>query len=1030
MSVSRRIELSFRRPGIALTSRWVGLFLLALLTAGCSDPDPPEPAVQEPPIPAVSPPPSPTPLPDEKTEQIRADEQHRYAEHLERGASLYLRIEQHGVDVRIEITRAAEILRCVDLRIGSEGVEEVWWIAPESALYGISIIAAGAGSYTVIAARQPSPTADQTLRSRAQDAASKAMGGHQCGKAAALDTAKAAELWNESDDTWQEALAWAEAGRTAEPSDQKEAVAWLSRALELFRELDRPGQQTRVLLRRAQTFKGLGQLRRALADLHQAIELSTQHQDLRREARGRNDLAVLHLQRGDFDKAIANYGRAVDLWHQMGRGNEAKALNGLAEVYMRLGEMGQARAHLDRALKINDPHNYSRTLMLSGWWHYLEKDADGALDSYQDAWRYSSSRNDRRSAAGLFDRMGSAHVLQRDWLLAELRYKQALAILEPKGPRLDLAHTLSNLAALSLENDGSTEGLTYCSRALEIFRRQGDRDSESHALWIRARLHLALDDLHSAQKDLADAIDLLENLRQTAGPPTFRASFLAERIEIHRLYVEVLMTLHQEQGDRDWDLRALNASERARARSLLDLLSEAGIDRQEVAPEWLDQERWLTAEIAALDTLASTGQDFELRRTAERHLEERLREREALLQRMRQASQSASPLSPLRTLEVREVSKLLDDDTLLLTYGFGSKHAFLWWIDSSGRVGSSPLGEVNRIEQWAEDWSHLLSDPDRDWDWRLRGQRARDLRDVLLGPATKAIGRARRLVIVGDGALRSLPFAALPALDDDGKYLIATHEIVYLSSASTLALMRQRIENRPLAPEPLFAVGDPVYDLRDDRLEDPLRNKTPGKSDRLKHSEIEVQQILAVAAPDCQSCALLGFDANITMFQATDLSPYRILHFAAHSKIDLETPDLSAIRLSCYDRTGKKQDNHLLSFHRIFHLDLPAELVVLSACSTALGEELPGEGLIDLSRAFNHAGIPRSVMTLWDVQDKSTSILMSRFYEGLFQRRLPPAAALRHAQLSMIDDGWEPYQWAPFVLQGEWRPFMVLDADD
>jgi len=125
---------------------------------------------------------------------------------------------------------------------------------------------------------------------------------------------------------------------------------------------------------------------------------------------------------------------------------------------------------------------------------------------------------------------------------------------------------------------------------------------------------------------------------------------------------------------------------------------------------------------------------------------------------------------------------------------------------------------------------------------------------------------------------------------------------------------------------------------------------------------------------------------------------------------------------SLADRTGHPQ-NGFLRLYDIYNLRLASDLVVLSACRTALGGEIKGEGLIGLTRGFLYAGAPRVVATLWEVDDRTTSELMKRFYEGMLARGERPAAALRAAQTAMWKtSGWNaPYYWAAFTLQGEWR---------
>jgi CHAT domain-containing protein len=126
--------------------------------------------------------------------------------------------------------------------------------------------------------------------------------------------------------------------------------------------------------------------------------------------------------------------------------------------------------------------------------------------------------------------------------------------------------------------------------------------------------------------------------------------------------------------------------------------------------------------------------------------------------------------------------------------------------------------------------------------------------------------------------------------------------------------------------------------------------------------------------------------------------------------------------LSLVDEKGKPQ-NGFLRLHDVFNLNLPAELVVLSACQTGLGEEVKGEGLVGLTRGFMYAGSPRVVVSLWSVDDEATSQLMAKFYKKMLQDGLKPAAALRAAQLELWQQQrWQsPFYWAAFTLQGEWR---------
>jgi CHAT domain-containing protein len=189
----------------------------------------------------------------------------------------------------------------------------------------------------------------------------------------------------------------------------------------------------------------------------------------------------------------------------------------------------------------------------------------------------------------------------------------------------------------------------------------------------------------------------------------------------------------------------------------------------------------------------------------------------------------------------------------------------------------------------------------------------------------------------------------------------------------------------------------------------------------LPFSRLEALAVAAHAAPSSLLQAT-DFDASVEVATSGRLSDYRIVHLATHGLINTSRPELSGLALSLVDREGRSRDG-FLRLNTIYNLRLSADLVVLSACQTALGKEVAGEGLIGLTRGFMHAGARRVLASLWQVNDAATAELMKHFYTGLLQQRLSAAAALRQAQRRMAaDPRWSaPYFWAGFVLQGDWQ---------
>jgi CHAT domain-containing protein len=194
------------------------------------------------------------------------------------------------------------------------------------------------------------------------------------------------------------------------------------------------------------------------------------------------------------------------------------------------------------------------------------------------------------------------------------------------------------------------------------------------------------------------------------------------------------------------------------------------------------------------------------------------------------------------------------------------------------------------------------------------------------------------------------------------------------------------------------------------------RSLGPAGLRRLTGSRLEAE-IIAELVPRDRRLVALGFDANRKLLLGGTLGRYRILHLAGHG---LAHPGFPGLVLSLYDEGGRRVDG-LIRSYELYGTELSAELVVLSACSTGLGDEIRGEGLLGLSRGFLYAGASQVLASLWDVDDRATAELMAHFYRALLRDGDPPARALRRAQRALRGDpAWSaPHFWAGFVLQGD-----------
>jgi CHAT domain-containing protein/tetratricopeptide (TPR) repeat protein len=645
-------------------------------------------------------------------------------------------------------------------------------------------------------------------------------------------------------------------------------------------------------------------------------------------------------------------------------------------------------------------------------------------------------------------------------------YEQATAIYREVKDWTGEGRALNNLGMAYDKLGRYEQAIGYSKQATAIYREVKDRAGEAYSLHSMARAERSQGNLLVARTYIEECLKLAESLRSDLLSPTSRASLLATVQSSYQLYTDVLMRQHQADPTKGFDALAIETSERQRARSLLDLLTESHSDvRQGVDATLIERERTLAKQ------LNDKAQQLALATKPEHSatLKQEVSQLETDLERAQDAIRKASPryaaLTQPQPLKLKEIQAQLDADTLLLEYALGEQRSYLWAITRDSLM-SYELPKEELIEKNARRVHELLSarsttkrgEPTLERQERIRQAEAqlpataKALSQTLLAPVAAELGN-KRLVVVADGALQYIPFAMLPhPATGKSEPLIVSHEIVSLPSASALAIQRAELAGRQPAQKVLAVIANPVFDRTDERLKslapqaidnqqaqtfasgdarsiEHLAEESDGKAGttrglvipRLPFTRQEATRLLALT-PKNASFGAMDFQANRETVLKGDLSQYRYVHFATHGLLDSERPGLSSLVLSMVDEQGKQQDG-FLRLHDIYNLKLPAELIVLSACQTGLGKEIKGEGMEALARGFMYAGAARVVVSLWSVNDRATAELMTKFYQKMLKRGERPAAALRAAQVEMWrQKQWQsPYYWAAFTLQGEWR---------
>jgi CHAT domain-containing protein/tetratricopeptide (TPR) repeat protein len=852
--------------------------------------------------------------------------------------------------------------------------------------------------------------------------------------------------------------------------EMKDALELHSTALSIRRSVGDSRGVAESLHNIGIVYSSLGDTQKALEKYNESLPLKRAGGDRRGEAITLSSIGLIYWALGDTQKALEMYNESLPIRRAVGdRSGEAITLNNIGLAYFSLGEMQKAMEKYNEALVITrDIGNRSGEILILngiGTVYLSLGEKQKALEKYNEALPISRAIGDRSTEAGTLCNMGMSYSLLGEKQIALDMLNEALPLSRAVGNRKLEADILYNIAHILNSLGKPEKALAIYNDALLICRAVGDRAGEAYLLFGIARAEQNRGNLTQARQYSEESINLIESLRANIGAQELRASYLASRQEFYHSYIDVLMQLHEQNPAAAFDAEAFAINERARARSLLELLTEVSADiRQGADSSLLDRERSLRQRLktkADVQTSLLSGDhtSSQAQETAG-EIASITAEYEELEAQIRASSPRYAALTQPRPLNLSEIQRqILDPETLLLEYSLGDKASYLFVVSNTS-IKSYQLPKRAEIESATRRVREYLTSPQPIRGGTIAKRQAQikdgrygnwlhaaDLSQKLLGPALSQLGK-KRLLIVADGALQYLPFGILPVPTPhvassrgrpNSTPLIVEHEIVHLPSASTLAILRRELAGRQPAPKAVAVLADPVFSADDARVKPATSghnvlaidkvpskltralNDTRGELSRLLMTRDEAKAILSLA-PQSDRLEALDFRASRTTSTSWELSQYRVVHFATHGLLNSAHPQLSGLVLSLVDEHGQPQDG-FLQLHEIYNLRLPAELVVLSACQTGLGKEIKGEGLVGLTRGFMYAGAARVAASLWKVDDAATAELMKLFYQRMLRDSMRPAAALRAAQVEMRKrPQWEsPYYWGAFVLQGEWK---------
>lgn len=771
--------------------------------------------------------------------------------------------------------------------------------------------------------------------------------------------------------------------------------------------------------------------RAAIAKFGEVIELSRQKQDKVWELISVITIGLLHEQLGELQRSIDFYAKGVEIARTVGNKQyEGSSINNLAVAYLALAEYETSISYLSQAMELQTAAGNRRGQGVVynnlGTAHLMLGNIQRSEEYYKQALDVRREVKDERGEGFALNNLGQVYLESGDFTKAKEYFVQAITLRKRIADKQGEAVTERNLGKLMVKIGEIETAVPNLTRANELSGQLGDRRVQADTLFWLATVEAKRGNIDKAIQHIESGLGMIEQIRGEIVNPQLRTGYFSTVPQFYELYASLLVQRAlASKNQADIDL-SFQVSERARARTLVEILQEARIDLEK-GPDakTLDElQETLNGKYRDKTTLLSGKHTPEQLAKLTNEINKLTQDVEALQVKIRRENPRYADITLGSVRSTSEIRELLDDNTVLLEYKLGDERSFVWTV-TKDKVVVNVLPSRSNIETVARAYYAAVSSPVKTVQANAAKYQS-ELDNILLGPVSAAIG-AKRLAIVGDGVLQFLPFAALPRA--------SSNEVIILPSAGVLAELRENSKPRNKNENNAIVFADPIFEAGDSRLrtkpqtvEKPaaltrvMRDVLSGNDlPRLLSSRQEARDIQTLLSEN-RSKVLLDFDASLDGVTSTDLSKYRYIHFATHGLLNTRDPRSSGLVFSLFDRSGKPKPG-FMRLEDIYDLRLDADLVVLSACQTALGKDVRGEGLIGLTRGIMYAGSKQVLATLWKVDDAATAEFMKRFYRALVKDNLPSIAALKRSQAEMkvIPRYKAPFYWAGFTLQGDWK---------
>lgn len=805
--------------------------------------------------------------------------------------------------------------------------------------------------------------------------------------------------------------------------EHEKGMEYLNKALKIARESRLESREVLWLGSIGNAYSRMGKSDEAVEKYQEAIKKAKEIDDQWSVINFQGNVGILYLNTGEFRKAMKLFFDALEYSEKIGdKKSASNFLCNIGIVYENLGMLNQSlqyhRKALDKAREMGDRYSEGTFLGNIGNIYKQAGDHQKSEAYYRQALDIAVELEDLKGQGINLGNLGSVCFDQKKFKEALEYYGKALEIARKTKNPIDEGIRLGNMAGTYRELGDYKKSLEIYNRAIQLTLQSGNIHGNVLQYLGRGLTYEKLNKIDEAIADLVKAVEIVENVRTELGVEEYKSSFSNRYILIYEELIELLILRNRSED-------AMEYAERAKARSFLDIVGKSDSIKEKAKDrELAEKEIQLLSRIRELEKkLYGLPEDQRMEVIGE--IKKAQKEHSEILEKLKIEDCEYASLICVNPSPPGEIRKILQPDEILVEYFTTENKTLVWIMTKEGFHSLTLPANSENVEKDVEDLRNAL-DPEtlkdggsgeiKNCNEKLAQFHLKYFAPIeaIINKNSSKDGKLKRLVIIPHSGFHLIPFSAL--MDSQDKYLIDKYEILTEPSASSFVLFRKR-QKKSAGKFTGYALGNANIDFSEDKRGDASQKRggedlfppefrsgfKPLPGTKKETEEISKEYISKHRSADCY------IEKDFTMKKVYETVPGAgVLHFATHGFISGKSKGKFS---------GLITADGFIYVMDIFRWKLNADMVVLSACKTSVGEMSGGDDVASLSRAFMQAGADNLVATLWSVQDEATRQLMVEFYKEILTGAAPPTS-LRGAQLKLKKQYPHPTYWSGFVLSG------------